>query len=156
MATQGSMEHAKVNDVVITETKDGIKEWEIYAAVGEYDTKKTNAILTDVVGNYYQNQKVIMSFTSPSGTYNSDTKEVSLTGGVRIVGKDNMELTADKIYWITTDNKVHAEGNVIFNQNNELIALSDKASTTTDLTLFEIMENAEVRVYKKYNNKRGQ
>ena len=155
MSTQGSVEYAKVNDVVITETKNGIKDWEIYAAIGEYDTKKTNAILTDIVGNYYQNQEVIMSFTAPKGTYNSNSKEVALTDGVKVVAKDNIELTADKIYWVTTENKIYAQGNVILNKNNEMVALSDKASTTTDLNFVEIMGNAEVRVYKEYKNKRG-
>ena len=154
LSTQGSVEYAKVHDVVITETKDGIKDWEIYAATGEYDTKKVKATLTDIVGNYYKNKEVIMSFTAPKGIYDSSTKEISLLDGVRVIGKDNMELTADKIYWITSENKIHAQGNVILNKNDEMIALSDKASTTTDLKFIEIMENAEVRVYKNYN-KRG-
>ena len=155
LLSQGSLEYAKAHDIVITETKDGIKYWEIYAAVGEYDTNKVQATLTDIVGNYYQKGEVVMSFTAPNGVYNSEKQEVSLSGFVRIVGKDDAEVTADKISWVTTEDIVKAEGNVIINKANELIALSDKATLTTDFVKIEIIENAEVRVYKELKNKRG-
>ncbi len=153
LLSQGSIEHARVNDVVITETKDGIKYWEIYAAVGEYDNEKVQATLYDIVGNYYQAGEVIMSFTAPKGTYNSDKKEISLLEAVRIIGKDDVEINAYKVSWVMDTDKVYAEGNVIINKANELIALSDKATLTTDFKNIEIIENAEVRVYKEY--KRG-
>ena len=150
LASQGGVEHAKVNDVVITETKDGLKYWEIYAAVGEYDAAKVQATLTDIVGNYYQNNEVVMSFTAPKGVYNSENKEVSLLENVRVVGKNDAEMTANKISWVTTDNIIKAEGNVTINKANELIALSNKAAVTTDFKNIEIIENAELRVYKDY------
>ena len=155
LLTQGSVEYAKANDIVLTETKEGIKDWEVYAAYGEYDTAKVKVTLTDIVGNYYKNNEVIMSFTAPKGTYDSNIKKIELTDGVRIVAKDNMELTAEKIYWVTSEDKIYAEGNIVYNNNNEMIALSDKASTTTDLSFIEIINNAEVRIYKDYGNKRG-
>ena len=153
LKSQGAIEHAKVNDVVITETKDGLKYWEIYAAVGEYDADKIQATLTDIVGNYYQNNEVVMSFTAPKGVYNSENKEVSLLENVRVVGKDDAEMTTDKLSWVTTDNIIKAEGNVTINKANELIALSNKATLTTDFKKIEIIENAELRIYKDYKTK---
>lgn len=154
MKSQGSVEYATVKDVVITETKEGIKEWEVYAAVAEYDSKKVVAMMTDIVGNYYKDGKVVMSFISNNGKYISNEKRVELYGAVKVVGEDNMKLTADKIYWITNEEKVHAEGNVIINKNNEAIALSDKASVTKDLKFVEIQENTELRIYKEFKNKK--
>ena len=153
LKSQGAIEHAKVNDVVITETKDGLKYCEIYAAVGEYDADKIQATLTDIVGNYYQNNEVVMSFTAPKGVYNSENKEVSLLENVRVVGKDDAEMTTDKLSWVTTDNIIKAEGNVTINKANELIALSNKATLTTDFKKIEIIENAELRIYKDYKTK---
>ena len=43
LTSQGSVEYAKANDIVITETKDGIKYWEMYAATGEYDAENVQA-----------------------------------------------------------------------------------------------------------------
>ena len=154
LISQGAVEYAKVKDVVITETKDGIKYWEMYAAIGEYDADKVQATMTDIVGNYYQNNEVIMSFTAPKGIYNSDTKEVSLLEKVRIVGKDGEEVLAKKISWVTTDTIIKAEGNVIISRADEVIALSDKATLSTDFKKIEIIDNAELRIYKKYD-KRG-
>jgi len=145
----GSVEYAKVRDVVVTETKDGIKDWEIYAAVGEYDATRSKATLTDIVGNYYRDGEVVMSFTSPKGFYDDSTKTIELYDAVRIVGKNNVELTANKLHWVTTEDKFHAEGDIIVNQNNEVIALSNKGTASTDLTFFEIFDNAELRVYKE-------
>ncbi len=156
LASQGAVEYAKVNDVVITETKDGLKYWEIYAAVGEYDADKVQATLTDIVGNYYQNNEVVMSFTAPKGVYNSENKEVSLLENVRVVSKDDAEMTANKISWVMTGNIIRAEGNVTINKANEIIALSNKATVTTDFKNIEIIENAELRIYKEYKNKRGE
>ena len=153
--TEGAVEFAKANDIVITETKDGIKSWEVYAAKGEYDAQRVNAVLTDIVGNYYQENEVVMSFTAPTGTYNADTKKITLDEKVRVVGKDNVELLANKLYWITTEDKIHAEGEVIVNQNNEIITLSNKAAATTDFDFFEIFDNTELRVYKENENKEG-
>ena len=151
----GSIEYAKVNDVVITETKEGIKDWELYAATAEYDTDKTIVTLTDIVGNYYRDNEVTMSFISPYGTYNTETKEVQLFDTVKIIGKDNIKLTASKISWVTTEDIIRAEGSVVVNQNNEIIALSNKAAVTKDLVNIQIMENAEIRVYKDVKDNRG-
>lgn len=149
---QGSVDHATVKDVVITETKDSIKDWEVYSAIAEYDNNKVTATMHDIVGNYYKNGEVVMSFTAPKGTYNSETKKIELLEAVKVVGKGNIKLTADKLSWVTTEDKVYAEGNVIVNKNDEIIAISDKGSVTKDFKEIEIMDNAELRVYKQFKN----
>jgi len=153
LKTQGGIEHATVNDVVITETKDSIKEWEVYAAVAQYDNDKVTATMHDIVGNYYKNNEVVMSFTAPRGKYNSDDKKIELLDSVKIVGKDNIKLTADRIFWTTTEDKIYAEGNIVINKNNELIALSEKGAVTKDMKFMEISDKAEIRVYKEYKDK---
>lgn len=153
LTSQGSVEHATVRDVVITETKNGIKDWEVYSAMAEYDNDNVTATMHDIVGNYYKDGEVVMSFTAPTGTYNSDTKKIELLESVKVVGKNNIKLTTDKISWVTTEDKVYAEGNVIVNKNDEIIAISNKGSITKDFKEMEIMDNAELRVYKQYKNK---
>ena len=49
---------------------------------------------------------------------------------------------------------ITAQGNVIISKTDEVIALSDKATLSTDFKNMEIIDNAELRIYKKYN-KRG-
>ncbi len=153
LAAQGSVEHATVHDVVMTETKNGVKDWEVYSAMAEYDNDNVTATMHDIVGNYYKNGKVVMSFAAPKGTYNSETKKIELLESVKVVGKDKIKLTTDKISWVTTEDKIYAEGNVIVNKNDEIIAISDKGSITKDFKEMEIMDNTELRVYKQYKNK---
>ncbi|MDD3593765.1 MAG: LPS export ABC transporter periplasmic protein LptC [Candidatus Gastranaerophilales bacterium] len=149
LSGDGSLESVTIKDIVITETKDGIKYWEIYSAIGEYDSTKVNAKLTDIVGNYYQKGKVIMSFTAPTGIYSADKKKVTLTGGVRVVGEDDTEITANEASWATADDKVYAHGNVVIRKQYEIVALSNSASITTDFKKIEIYDNTELRIYKK-------
>ncbi len=153
VSSGNSVEFAKARDIVITETKDGIKAWEVYAATGDYDATKTNAKLTDIVGNYYQGDEVVMSFTAPTGTYNAETKTITLFDDVKVVAKDNIKLTANQLSWVTTEDKIHAQGDVVINKNNEIIAISNKAAATTDFDFFEITDNSELRVYKEYNGR---
>ena len=143
-----AVENVLVHDVVLTESKDGEKSWEVYAATGHYDIQKVVASLNDIVGNYYEKGEVVMSFTAPNGSYNSETKELKLFGGVKIVGKDNAKVTTNSISWVTTEEKINAEGNIVINRANEVIALSNKGSVSTDFKKFELYDNAEIRVYK--------
>ena len=150
--SQGSVQYATVKDVVITETKDGIKEWEVYSAVAEYDNNKVTATMHDIVGNYYKKGEVVMSFSAAKGTYDSEMKKIELLEEVKVVGKDNIKLTADSISWVTTEDKIYAQGNVIVNKNDEIIAISNKGAITKDLKEMEIMDNAELRVYKEFKD----
>ena len=148
LSGESSVENVLVHDVVLTESKDGAKSWEVYAATGHYDFQKVVATLSDIVGNYYEKGEVVMSFTAPSGSYNSETKELKLFGGVKIVGKENARVTTNSISWVTSDDKIRAEGNIVINRANEVTALANKGSVSTDFKNFELYDNAEIRVYR--------
>jgi LPS export ABC transporter protein LptC len=148
LSGEKAVENVLVHDIVLTESKDGAKSWEVYAATGQYDIQKVIAELNDIVGNYYENGEVVMSFTAPNGSYNSETKELKLFNGVKIVGKDNAKITTNSISWVTTEEKIKAEGNIVINRANEIIALANKGSVSTDFKNFELYDNAEIRVYK--------
>jgi len=141
-------EEVKIHDVIITETKEGVKYWEIYAKIGEYDSKKTNAILTDIVGNYYKEGKVVLSFTAPKGFYNSDNKLVKLHGGAYVVAEDGNKVKADEISWVSTTDKIKAKGNVKIFKGTDFIATGNSADINTDFTNLEIMGNTQVKVFK--------
>ncbi len=143
-----AVENVLVHDVVLTESKDGEKSWEVYAATGHYDIQKVVASLNDIVGNYYEKGEVVMSFTAPNGSYNSETKELKLFGVVKIVGKDDAKVTTNSISLVTSEDKIKAEGNIVINRANEVIALANKGSVSTDFKNFELYDNAEIRVYK--------
>ena len=52
-----------VSNLILTETKDAQKYWELYAKKGYYTSGTEIAILEDIIGNFYdENNEVILSF----------------------------------------------------------------------------------------------
>lgn len=54
-----------VEDLLITETKDGKKYWEIFADKGHYADSDKIAFVTNSIGNFYEDEEVKASFKSP-------------------------------------------------------------------------------------------
>ena len=79
---KGTQDDQKVDaiGVIITETKDGAKYFEIYGETGNYTNEKNVATLYNVVGNFYRDGKVGMSFQSSKGAYDEYTGLI-LSGG---------------------------------------------------------------------------
>ena len=58
---------------------------------------KNKATLTDVVGNFYKEGKVSVSFKADTGMYESDAKRITLDSKALIIAEDGTSLSADKI-----------------------------------------------------------
>ena len=65
---QGESQEAVVSGIILTETKDAKKYWEIYGDTGEWNGNKSIAQLNGVIGNFYKDNEVSMSFKSSKGT----------------------------------------------------------------------------------------
>ena len=63
---KGKQDEQKVDarGIIITETKDGKKYFEIYGETGNYSNDHSVATLHNVIGNFYKDNKVAMSFQS--------------------------------------------------------------------------------------------
>ena len=64
--------------IIITETKDAKKYFEIYGETGNYSNDVNVATLHNVVGNFYKDGEVAMSFQSSKGTYDEKAKVITL------------------------------------------------------------------------------
>ena len=95
----GDKQEATVNGVILTETKDEQKYWEIYGEKGKWDSVNGVAQLENVVGNFYKDNEVSMSFESSKGTYNSKNGDIILHEDTFIVLKDGVSLKADNLHW---------------------------------------------------------
>ena len=60
---KGTPDEQKVDaeGIIITETKDGNKYFEIYGETGHYSNDHSIATLNNVIGNFYKDNKVAMS-----------------------------------------------------------------------------------------------
>lgn len=142
-------QQVSVKNLILTETKDQKKYWELYAKTGSYDSGARVVVLTEIMGNFYnENQEVILSFKAPVGTYKDDIKLVVLNGGESLfVSKDGTSITADKVTWQGKDSDIIAEGNVRILGNKDFSTVSEKAVFNSDLTIFKIIGNAKTNIY---------
>lgn len=141
-----------VSNLVLTETKNAKKYWELYAKKGNYEGGREIVTLEDIIGNFYdENEEVILSFEASKGTYAEEDKVIILSGNVLAVAKDGSSILADRIIWKGKDEDIEAIGNVQINRNNELITKSDKAVFNVDLTYFKITGNSQTRLYEEEN-----
>ncbi|MFA6990191.1 MAG: LPS export ABC transporter periplasmic protein LptC [Candidatus Gastranaerophilaceae bacterium] len=141
-------EEVKVQELLITETREGKKYWEVYADKGFYDNKQNKVILTKVIGNFYSKGEVVMSFEAPTGEYASAKRQVKLCGGAKILSNDNTLIKANEVVWMGTIDEIHSKGNVKIIKSGKLITYSDSSIFNTDFSKFEIYGHTEAKIYK--------
>lgn len=136
-----------VSGIILTETKDDKKYWEIYSETGHYNSDNKVALLDNVTGNFYKDNEVAMSFESSSGTYNEDKKQIIMYRNTHIVLKDGTSLYCDRLTWSGSDKDIVVTGNIRINRNNELVTTAQKALINPDYSNFKIIGKTVTKLY---------
>lgn len=146
---KGGANDQKVNAVgiIITETKQGKKYFEIYGETGNYSNDHSVATLNNVVGNFYKDDEVAMSFQSSKGSYDEKTGTITLYEHTYIVLKDETSLEADRLTWSGSDKDTVAEGNVRIKKSDEMNALADKCIISPGYEKFKIVGQTQTKIY---------
>ena len=146
---KGGANDQKVNaaGIIITETKQGKKYFEIYGETGNYSNDHSIATLNNVVGNFYKNDEVAMSFQSSKGSYDEKLGTITLYEHTYIVLKDETSLEADRLTWAGSDKDTVAEGNVKIKKSNEMNALADKCIISPGYEKFKIVGQTQTKIY---------
>ena len=148
LQTDQDRQEALINGIILTETKDEKKYWEIYGETGNYDSKNGVAMLNNVVGNFYDdNNEVSMSFESSKGTYNEKKEQIILYDDTFIVLKDLTTLRANRPVWSGKDIPIIAEGNVRITRKSDLLSTAKKVEISPDYEKFKIIGNTVSKVY---------
>ena len=140
--------------IIITETKEGKKYFEIYGETGHYSNDHSIATLNNVIGNFYKDNEIAMSFQSSKGTYNENTGVITLYDNTYIVLKDGITLSTDKLIWSGNNKDTIAEGNVVINKDNELIYTANKSIICAGYEKFKIVGNTKKKKKKKKADKK--
>ncbi|MDD3012480.1 MAG: LPS export ABC transporter periplasmic protein LptC [Candidatus Gastranaerophilales bacterium] len=144
-----SDENAAVQDLVLTESKNGKKFWEIYATSGDYDNLSEQVHLKNVKGNFYKNDKVVLSFDSPVATYFDRKKEVKLSGGARAATDNNILISAKELYWKGNNEEIVAKGNVkIIRSSINLIVTGNESSFTPKMSQIKMKGLVNTTLFK--------
>lgn len=152
LQTDKDRQEALIHGIILTETKDENKYWEIYGETGNYDSKNGIAMLNNVVGNFFDDDnQVSMSFESSKGTYNETKEQIILYENTFIVLKDLTTLRANRLIWSGKDKPVIAEGSVRITRNNEFLALAKKVEISPDYEHFKISGDSVSKIFNKEN-----
>ncbi len=139
---------ALVHGVILTETKNDQKYWEIYGDSGQWNSNNGEAQLNGVLGNFYKDNEVSMSLKSSKGTYNSNTRAITLYEDTLIVLKDGITLNADKLVWLNSSSPIVAEGHIKIQKGNQLVSTADKITISPNYESFKIEGNTVSKVYE--------
>ena len=148
LEAQGDQQEAVVQGIILTETKNEQKYWEIYGETGKWDSAKGIAELKKVIGNFYKDHELSMSFESSKGTYNSKEGDITLYKDTFIVLKDGITLKADKLHWLNSHSPIVAEGHIRIQKGKELLSTADKIVISPDYNSFKISGNTVSKVYE--------
>ena len=138
----------QVSSMILTETKDGQKYWEIFGETGKYSSDHKIANLNNVVGNFYKDNAVEMSFESTKGLYNEETQEIILYENVFVVLKDETSLKADKLVFHIKEKTLDVEGNVRINRKRSFQATAERAVIDSEYSRFRIIGKTSSKIYK--------
>lgn len=138
---------ANIENLLVTETKEGVKLWEMYADNGRYSDIDNMVFLTDIIGNFYEDKKVKASFRADNGTYNSITKEIVLTNNVFLIYHNGANVKADRIEYAGKESDIIAQGNVRIEKPYEGIVMGAKAILKGDFSDFHIEGRTKTQFY---------
>ncbi len=148
VAGNQDQQQATVKGIILTETKNEEKYWEIYAETGKWDSIKGIAELDQVIGNFFNENGVSMSLKSSRGTYNSVTKVITLYEKTYIVLKGGITLNADKLTYVNSKTPIVAQGHIKVRKENALLATADEIVISPNYESFKIIGNTVSKVYE--------
>ena len=138
-----------INGIVLTETKNETKYWELYGETGTYDSSSQVAMMDNVVGNFYKDNEVSMSFQSSKGTYNATRKVIVLYQDTFVVLKDGTTLKADRLRYPGNNQPITAQGNVKITRGNQFSAKADEIEISPDFEKFIIKGKTTSNIYEE-------
>lgn len=146
---KGNEDEQKVDaaGIIITETKEGRKYFEIYGETGHYSNDHSVATLNNVIGNFYKDNEVAMSFQSSKGTYDEKSGVITLYENTYIVLQDETSLNTDKLTWSGSDKETVAEGHVLIRKKNEMVATAEKGVIGVGYEKFKIIGKTQTKIY---------
>lgn len=154
LAQNGESQQALVEGIILTETKDEEKYWEIYGDTGMYDSKQDVASLNNVHANFFKDNKVSMSIVSSKGSYDAKTKTITLYEDTYLVIEQGLTLSADKLIYKGSNEPVLAYGNVIITKGDEFMANADEIEISADYSNIKIKGNTTSKIYNRSNNEK--
>lgn len=138
---------ANIESLLVTETKDGQKLWELYADTGMYTDADNVVLLENLIGNFYEGDKVKASFKADKGTYNATKKQIILYDNVFLVYMDGTNIGTERLTYSGKNEDIIAEGNVRIEKPGEAVIIGNKAVLDGNYSDFHIVGRTQTQFY---------
>lgn len=138
---------ANIENLLVTETKDGEKLWELYADNGRYSDGDNIVLLEGIIGNFYDEKKVKASFKADRGTYHNTKKEIILYDNVVLIYLDGSNISTDMIAYSGKESDIIANGNVRIERPDEAVIMGNRAVLKSDFSDFHIEGRTVTQFY---------
>ena len=138
---------ANIESLLVTETKDGQKLWELYADTGMYTDSDNVVLLENLIGNFYDGDKVKASFKADKGTYNATKKQIILYDNVLLVYMDGTNIGTTRLTYSGKNEDIIAEGNVRIEKPCEAVIIGNKAVLDGNYSDFHIVGRTQTQFY---------
>jgi len=148
---------AAVENMLLTETKDGQKEWELFAETGTYAETNGIVLLERLTGNVFEENGsgiVKASFKADKGTYNTKSRQIIFYDNVIMVYNDGTNIKTDKLVYSGKNEDIIAEGNVLINSPDKASSSGMRAVLNGDYSKFDIKGRTQTRFYMKEPDKK--
>lgn len=142
----------EVTSMILTETKQDKKFWEIYGETGTYNSEEKVAMLKNVIGNFYKDNEVAMSFESSQGTYNEEKEQIILYDDTYIVIQGDISLKADRLVWSGSNKDIVATGNIKVIKSDELLATGNEIIISPDYNHFKLKGKTVSKIFDRNKN----
>ncbi len=105
-------------DITLTESlPDGSKLWQLTASTATYEQNQTSASLTNVKGEFYDEQDRSIRVEAEKGSIFPQDQRLELEGEVQVVASHyQLQLQTDRIEWLPQLNQMTAIGQVQITQ----------------------------------------
>lgn len=148
---------ADIENMLLTETKDGRKLWELFADTGRYAETNGIVILERLTGNVFDENddvNIKASFKADKGTYNTKSRQIILYDNVIMVYNDGTSIKTDRLVYSGKNEDIVAEGNVVINRPDKASSSGMRAVLTGDYSKFDIKGRTQTRFYMKEPDKK--
>ncbi|HOO40303.1 MAG TPA: LPS export ABC transporter periplasmic protein LptC [Syntrophales bacterium] len=108
----------QAKDVLYTEVGRGDVKYEIRAKTVLYLKKENTADFEDVNVKVIMPKGKIYTITSDRGTYDTEKKDISMTGHVVVESDEGERITTDRIYYVDAERKIHTDDHVAMTNRN--------------------------------------
>ncbi|MCX8044295.1 MAG: LPS export ABC transporter periplasmic protein LptC [Desulfobacterota bacterium] len=119
-----------------TVNKENFKEWDLQARTAQYYKNEKRVVLEDVVVNLYRPDGSVYHLRGEKGEYNTETKDIAMSGSIYGNLPDNTTVQAESFYYdnahriIKTDSLVRIQRNGLRLEGVGMIVELDKEKLT--------------------------